>query len=635
MQQIYPYEDADGEPLFRVKRFGNKNFSHEHPTDGNGSWVKGRGSAALVPYRLPEVLAAIDAGDPVYVCEGEKDCETARLQGVVATTNSGGAGKWRDEHSKWLKAAEPVIIIWDNDDEGRRHALAVETSLRKAGVQDIRMRRAAVGKDLTDHIEAGKTLRTLAKKRPTQPVVVDEEDEDDDDDKRTPAAFQLALTRLRDFGTVTKEEGPGKVNQYNAHCPAHDDNRPSLSIRPGEDVAVLVTCHANGCTPAQIARALDINPVEFTRVPTKELDDQARENERAYMRKLANQHADQRLMQERSLSTVKFKGDSATLEDELAKPQTVTKWLIDSWFRASTAVLLNADPKAGKTRLALNLMKSLSENEPFLGRFQTNQPEDTRIWYGNWDQPEDLMLDYCHDYEWLASDRCILKNLGSMEFPFWVPSVFDDFVEYAHDMRIGTMIVDTLHVASQGFVENENDNNEMSAFIHLMRKLVRAAEIPNLAVIHHTGHGQERRGRGASTLAADFDGMWFLHQTDPEQFDAPRELSAKGRKLGVNPIELVYDLATESYSYAGALPGKAGSDSVDPDLMVEYLNYVDRLREYNRKNGEWPPLKVARKMTGKKTSAVTAFMRAMSALGLIERVPDGKLTRVQAVLRTK
>ena len=39
------------------------------------------------------------------------------------------------------------------------------------------------------------------------------------------------------------------------HCPAHDDSRPSLSVRDGEDGILLFFCHA-GCSAANVASAL-------------------------------------------------------------------------------------------------------------------------------------------------------------------------------------------------------------------------------------------------------------------------------------------------------------------------------------------------------------------------------------------
>jgi hypothetical protein len=41
---------------------------------------------------------------------------------------------------------------------------------------------------------------------------------------------------------------------YDAHCPAHDDERPSFSFRDGPD-GLIVHCHA-GCKPDAILTAL-------------------------------------------------------------------------------------------------------------------------------------------------------------------------------------------------------------------------------------------------------------------------------------------------------------------------------------------------------------------------------------------
>lgn len=44
-----------------------------------------------------------------------------------------------------------------------------------------------------------------------------------------------------------------------ARCPAHDDNKPSLSISTGQDGRVLFNCHS-GCTFTAIMTALELNP---------------------------------------------------------------------------------------------------------------------------------------------------------------------------------------------------------------------------------------------------------------------------------------------------------------------------------------------------------------------------------------
>src|SRR5215212_3988053 len=44
---------------------------------------------------------------------------------------------------------------------------------------------------------------------------------------------------------------------YQAQCPAHDDNEPSLSVAEGEDGRALVKCFA-GCKPEEVVAALDL-----------------------------------------------------------------------------------------------------------------------------------------------------------------------------------------------------------------------------------------------------------------------------------------------------------------------------------------------------------------------------------------
>ena len=66
--------------------------------------------------------------------EGEKDADRLEGLGFLATTNPGGAGKWRGEYTKILKD-HPVVIIPDNDDAGREHALQVARKLLQVGCQ--------------------------------------------------------------------------------------------------------------------------------------------------------------------------------------------------------------------------------------------------------------------------------------------------------------------------------------------------------------------------------------------------------------------------------------------------------------------------------------------------------------------
>ncbi|MFJ9939332.1 DUF3987 domain-containing protein [Streptomyces erythrochromogenes] len=151
----YSYVDEHGELLMTVKRLepgydGQRKTFRQYAPDGKAS-VRG---IRRVLYRLPEVLAAAQAGGPVFVVEGEKDADNLAATGATATCNVGGAGKWSDDYVHAFKGASEVIIIRDRDEPGAKHAAAVAESVRRAGIP-VRVLEPAKGKDVSDHLAAG------------------------------------------------------------------------------------------------------------------------------------------------------------------------------------------------------------------------------------------------------------------------------------------------------------------------------------------------------------------------------------------------------------------------------------------------------------------------------------------------
>ena len=140
----YPYVDSSGALLFEVARIQQKDgktFRQHRPVNPDGS---GRCSfpirldvpAAMrdsVIYRQPEIEAAIQRGEIVYIVEGEKDADTMARLGLAATTNAGGGGnnKWKEGHSAHFRDAAEVIILPDNDSTGEGHGVEVFNSVAK------------------------------------------------------------------------------------------------------------------------------------------------------------------------------------------------------------------------------------------------------------------------------------------------------------------------------------------------------------------------------------------------------------------------------------------------------------------------------------------------------------------------
>lgn len=112
----YKYTDENGKHLYSAIRKplpdGRKKFVQKQ---ANGDWSMS--GVTRVLYNLPEVVKA----SVVFVVEGEKDVETLRSVGLVATTNVGGAGKFLQSYAKWLDG-KTVYILPDNDEPGKKHA---------------------------------------------------------------------------------------------------------------------------------------------------------------------------------------------------------------------------------------------------------------------------------------------------------------------------------------------------------------------------------------------------------------------------------------------------------------------------------------------------------------------------------
>lgn len=146
----YDYNDEVGRLLYQVCRYRDpKDFRQRRPDERGGwTWKK---HARQVLYRLREVLEA----PIVFVPEGEKDCETLREHGFVATTNAGGAkAPWLPDFTKALVHRE-VNLIPDNDRPGWERVKLISHALlgNAARIRVLDLPRDV--KDVSDWFEAG------------------------------------------------------------------------------------------------------------------------------------------------------------------------------------------------------------------------------------------------------------------------------------------------------------------------------------------------------------------------------------------------------------------------------------------------------------------------------------------------
>jgi hypothetical protein len=160
----WDYHAATGDTVARIVRFHppgqDKTYRQCRPDGSKWRWKM---AGLQIPlYRLPSLMAAAP-GDTVYITEGEKHADLLRDWGLLATTNAGGAKKFRPDHAAVL-ARFDCAILPDNDQAGREHRDVVVKALSAAGCQSIRvieLPNIRPKGDVIDWAAAGGTRREL------------------------------------------------------------------------------------------------------------------------------------------------------------------------------------------------------------------------------------------------------------------------------------------------------------------------------------------------------------------------------------------------------------------------------------------------------------------------------------------
>src|SRR6516164_268412 len=226
IEATYQYHDASGQVAFEVVRFVFKQVGGDYVTDAHGKRMKSffqrrpsgesdqswlwsleagefmrrapgenwarinaakygqypttrerkvfNTAAPVVPYRLPDLLKAIDAAQTVCIAEGEKKVDLIRSFGFPATCCASGAKKWRPVHSAFLKGAD-VVLLPDNDPVGREHGTAIAESLNARRIRILELPKLSEKGDVVDWHAAGGTAEEFVRLVSAAPDYVPDE----------------------------------------------------------------------------------------------------------------------------------------------------------------------------------------------------------------------------------------------------------------------------------------------------------------------------------------------------------------------------------------------------------------------------------------------------------------------------
>lgn len=239
----------------------------------------------------------------------------------------------------------------------------------------------------------------------------------------------------------------------------------------------------------------------------------------------------------------------ADLLDEDDEPDT---FRVGEVWPTGGKIILAAPQKAGKTTLMGNLVASLADGRPFLGRYAVEPLEGRRV----------VLLDFEMTRRklraWLgrqAVEHPEAVHVDLLRGTTWDPRDDRTRAEWADRLReldCGVLVVDPLGPILHGLGVDENDNSAVGAVLHALDALVLEAGVGDLMVTHHMGHAGER-SRGATVLRGWPDAEWRLIVDRPDNGrepdpDAPRFFAATGRDVAVPETVLTFDAASGRYA---------------------------------------------------------------------------------------
>lgn len=500
----YAYQAADGTLRLVVHRFADKSFSQHAISEDGSTLMPRRGEVEPVLYRLPAVLAAVRDGRTIYLVEGEKDVLSAERAGVTATCNPGGAGKLDTSLLEPLRGAD-VVVVWDRDEAGRGHGLKARTLL--SGVANrVRMARAAVGKDLADHLDAGLTIADLEFRRPKRPRTATQDGRSSgrsrvaaEGDDAIPSILRRALGQLEGV----QQKGP---DSWTARCPApdHEDRNPSFSIGRGSKRPIVVWCHSRQCSIAEIARGLGLDASD--------------------------------------LSTERRPKTSFTATPISAIAEAEVRWLWPGRIPFGKLTVLDGDPQLGKSLITVAIAACLSTGRPLPGAEGQREPSHVLFICAE-DDPGDTIRPR------LVAAQADLQRVHVLDEPATPGGQVTSFVLPDHllqleklivELDVGLVVIDPITAFLSAQVNSHSDASVRSALTPL-KGLAQRTGAAVVLVRHLNKSGDQSaiyRGGGsiAFTAAARSALMVGRHPSDPDA----RVLAVSKANLCASPPSLGY-----------------------------------------------------------------------------------------------
>ncbi len=257
-----------------------------------------------------------------------------------------------------------------------------------------------------------------------------------------------------------------------------------------------------------------------------------------------------------------------TLAQELEIPDEPVTYRIDRLLPTGGNAILAAQFKAGKTTLCNDLVRSLADGQPFLGRFDVEAP-DGRVALFNYEVGPGQYRRWLRELGISNPDRVCVLNVRGYRLPPTVAQVEAWIAKWLKDREVAFWVVDPFAAAFTGCGE-ENSNADVSAFLGALDVIKERAGVGELVLPVHTGRAEQEpgqeRARGATRLDDWADARWLLTVDDQRR----RFFRAAGRHVDVDEELVTLDPDTRRLTMGGW--DRRGMKNRDlADALVAYV----------------------------------------------------------------
>ena len=306
-------------------------------------------------------------------------------------------------------------------------------------------------------------------------------------------------------------------------------------------------------------------------------------SEQAYLNAVQRKYAEMRVVEDAKALMATVKAGQAPplggimLHDFLDQPDEVSQFRIEGMWPAQGRVLLAAAAKSGKTTLvAANLLPSLVDGKPFLGKFECHSVHG-KVVLLNMEVGENTLRRWLRDCSIVNRHKVVIANLRGKGSALSLNTEKgrERLVEFLRAQDAEVVILDPLAPVLASLGLDENSNSDIAQFFSWWSQVLAEAGVTDDLVVHHTGHAGQR-SRGASRLLDEPDAVWTLTRDSDEgtgefsRIDPVRYLGVYVRDVDMSAEALSFDPITRTLNLTGQNKAQVKEQSLD-DLIAAVM----------------------------------------------------------------